>query len=38
MQSKYVTLQVELFWRIGAVNIKNKDSIKIKLDEKIMCQ
>tara|TARA_B110000116_G_scaffold200716_1_gene175633 strand:+ start:343 stop:459 length:117 start_codon:yes stop_codon:yes gene_type:complete len=38
MQSKYVTLQVALFWRIGAVNIKNEDLIKIKLDEKIMCQ
>ena len=37
-QSKYVALQVALFWGIGTFNIKNKDSIKIKLDEKLMYQ
>ena len=34
MQSKYVALHVALFWGIGTFNIKNKDSIKIKLDKK----
>jgi hypothetical protein len=38
IQSKYVALHVSLFWGIGTFNIKNEDSIKIKLDEKIMCQ
>ena len=38
MQSKYVALHVALFWGIGTFNIKNKDSIKIKLDKKIMYQ
>jgi len=38
IQSKYVALHVALFWGIGTFNIKNKDSIKIKLDKKIMCQ
>ena len=37
-QSKYVALHVALFWGIGTFNIKNKDSIKIKLDEKVMYQ
>jgi hypothetical protein len=38
MQSKYVASHVALFWGIGTFNIKNKDSIKIKLDKKIMYQ
>ena len=38
IQSKYVALHVALFWGIGTFNIKNEDSIKIKLDEKIMYQ
>jgi len=38
IQSKYVALHVALFWGIGTFKIKNKDSIKIKLDEKIMYQ
>ena len=36
MQSKYVALHVALFWGIGTFNIKNEDSIKIEVDEKIM--
>ena len=36
VQSKYVALHVGLFWGIGVFIIKNEDSIKIKLDEKIM--
>lgn len=35
-QSKYIALHVGLFWGIGVFIIKNEDSIKIKLDEKIM--
>ncbi len=38
IQAKYVALHVALFWGIGTFNIKNKDSIKIKLDKKIMYQ
>jgi len=38
IQSRYVVLHVALFWGIGTFNIKNKDSIKIKLDKKIMYQ
>ena len=38
IQSKYVALHVALFWGIGTFKNKNKDSIKIKLDEKIMYQ
>ena len=38
MQSKYVALHVALFWGIRIFNIKNKESIKIKLDKKIMYQ
>ena len=38
IQSRYVALHVALFWGIGTFNIKNKDSIKIKLDKKIMYQ
>ena len=36
IQSKYVALHVGLFWGIGMFIIKNEDSIKIMLDEKIM--
>jgi len=32
IQSKYVALHVALFWGIGTFNIKNEDSIKIKLE------
>ena len=38
IQSKYVALHVALFWGIGTFNIKNEDTIKIKLDEEIMYQ
>ncbi len=38
LQSKYIALHVGLFWGIGIFIIKNEDSIKIKLDEKIMYQ
>ena len=36
IQSKYIALHVGLFWGIGVFIIKNDDSIKIMLDEKIM--
>ena len=36
LQSKYVALHIGLFWGIGVFIIKNQDSIKIKLDDKIM--
>jgi len=36
MQSKYVALHVGLFWGIGTFIIKNEDTVKIKLDERIM--
>ena len=36
LQSKYVALHVGLFWGIGVFIIKNRDSLKIMLDEKIM--
>ena len=36
LQSKYIALHVGLFWGIGIFIIKNKDIVKIKLDEKIM--
>jgi hypothetical protein len=36
IQSKYIALHVGLFWGIGVFIIKNKDSIKIMLDEKTM--
>lgn len=36
IQSKYVALHVGLFWGIGTFIIKNEDTVKIKLDEKIM--
>ncbi len=36
LQSKYIALHVGLFWGVGVFIIKNKDIVKIKLDEKIM--
>jgi len=36
IQSKYIALHVGLFWGVGGFIIKNKDIVKIKLDEKIM--
>ena len=36
LQSKYIALHVGLFWGIGIFIIKNEDSVKIELDEKIM--
>ena len=36
LQSKYVSLHIGLFWGIGVFIIKNKDHIKIKLDDKTM--
>lgn len=36
IQSKYIALHVGLFWGIGVFIIKNEESVKIKLDEKIM--
>jgi len=36
LQSKYVALHVGLFWGVGVFIIKNRDIIKIKLDEKMM--
>ena len=36
LQSKYVALHIGLFWGIGVFKIKNKDFVKIKLDDKIM--
>ncbi len=36
LQSKYIALHVGLFWGIGMFIIKNQDTVKIKLDEKIM--
>jgi len=36
LQSKYVALHIGVFWGIGVFIIKNQDSIKIKLDDKVM--
>ncbi|MCH9658897.1 hypothetical protein K0U27_09485 [archaeon] len=36
IQSKHIALHVGLFWGIGTFIIKNDDSVKIMLDEKIM--
>ena len=36
LQSKYVSLHIGLFWGIGVFIIKNKDHIKIRLDDKTM--
>ena len=38
IKSKYVALHVALFCGIRIFNIKNKESIKIKLDKEIMYQ
>ena len=36
LQSRYISLHIGLFWGIGIFLIKNGDTVKIKLDEKIM--
>jgi len=36
LQSKYISLHIGLFWGIGTFLIKNEDTIKIRLDDKIM--
>ena len=36
LQSTFIALHVGLFWAIGVFIIKNEDTIKIKLDKKIM--
>ncbi|MGH1521119.1 MAG: hypothetical protein ACRBB2_01930 [Nitrosopumilus sp.] len=36
LQSKYVALHVGLFWGIGVSIIKNRDSLKVMCDEKII--
>lgn len=36
VQSKYIAIHIGLFWAIGTFVIKNKDTVKIKLNEKIM--
>ena len=36
IQSKYVALNIALFWGIGTFKIKNEDDVKIKLDEEVM--
>ena len=36
LQSKYIALHVGLFWGIGIFIIRNEDTVKIKLDERIM--
>ncbi len=36
MQSKFIALHVGLFWGVGVFIIKNGDTVKIKLDGKIM--
>ena len=36
LQSKYIALHVGLFWGIGVFIIKDGDSVRIKLDEKMM--
>ena len=36
LQSKFVALHVGLFWGIGVFIIKDQDSVKIMLDEKVM--
>jgi hypothetical protein len=35
-QSKYISLHVGLFWGIGTFIIKNQDTVKLVLDDKIM--
>ena len=36
IQSKYVALHVGIFWGVGMFIIKNRDSVKIAIDEKMM--
>ena len=36
IQSKYIAFHVGLFWGIGTFKIKNKDKIKVMIDDKIM--
>lgn len=36
IQSKYVALHVGIFWGVGMFIIKNRDSVKIMMDEKRM--
>ena len=36
IQSKYVALHVGIFWGVGRFIIKNRDSVKIMMDEKMM--
>ena len=36
IQSNYVALHVGIFWGVGMFIIKNRDSVKIKVDEKRM--
>ena len=36
LQSKYIALHVGLFWAIGVFIIKNEDTVKVKMDKKIM--
>jgi uncharacterized membrane protein len=36
IQSKYVALHVGIFWGVGVFIIKNRDSVKIMMDEKMM--
>ena len=36
IQSKYIAMHVGLFWAIGTFIIKNKDTVKFKLDEKVI--
>jgi hypothetical protein len=35
-QSKYIALHVGLFWSIGTFIIKNQDTVRLALDNKIM--
>jgi hypothetical protein len=35
-QSKYISLHVGIFWGVGRFIIKNKDTVKVMLDQKTM--
>ncbi|MBM2819226.1 MAG: hypothetical protein HW410_908 [Nitrosarchaeum sp.] len=37
-QSKYIALHVGLFWSIGTFIIKNQDTVRLVLDDKIMLE
>lgn len=37
-QSKYIALHVGLFWSIGTFIIKNQDTVRLVLDDKIMME